>query len=109
MRYVLAVLILSVAAFAADTTVIVKAVNMETGAYSTNQGGHTFTWHSMEAEIDGTRYKIGNIYRPFHREEWLHKGTYTGRWKNSGHTKLEVDENDSGKIRHLEFKVLGEE
>lgn len=90
-----------------DVTVTVTAVNMETGAYSTQYGGRSYNWHSMLADVDGVTYKIGNIYRV--HEDWLHKGTYTGRWKNSKHTKLEVDQPDGGKVKHLEMKVLGEE
>jgi hypothetical protein len=107
MKRLLLLLILTCVAWAADTTVVVTAVNMETGVYSTNQGGRSYTWHSMVTEIDGTTYKIGNIHRV--HELWLHKGTYTGRWKNSRHTKLEVDMPDGDKIKHVEFKVLGEE
>lgn len=114
MRYALAVLLLLTGSlWAADITVVVKSVDMETGAYSNESGGHTYTWHSMLAEVDGVTYKLGPdagpLYIPFKREGWLHKGTYTGRWKNSAHTKLEIDTTDGGKVRHLKFKVLGEE
>jgi hypothetical protein len=106
-RFLIAILLCSSLAWAADTTVTVKAVTMETGAYATATVGGTYNWHSMLAEVDGVTYKIANIYLV--HEEWLHKGTYTGRWRNSGHTKLEVDTTDGDKVRHLEFKVLGEE
>lgn len=102
MRILVAVLLVG-SALAADTSVVVKAVNMETGA----AGAASYTYHSMIVEVDGTTYKIS---RPFVRHEtWLHKGTYMGRWKGSSKRKLEVDLPESGKMRHVEFSVLGEE
>jgi hypothetical protein len=92
--------------FARDTTVTVKAVNMEMGAYSNIGGAHTYTWHSMIVEVDGVTYTIGNIYHV--HEQWLHKGTYSGRWKNRQHSKIEIDSPDGRKVRRIEFKILGE-
>lgn len=101
------VLLMTACAFAADTTVTVKAVNMETGATANENGGRTYTWHSMMVEVDGTTYKIAKRYR-FH-ETWLHKGTYAGRWKDARRQTLEVDVPDGSKIKRVDFQVLGEE
>jgi hypothetical protein len=105
MKRLLLLLILAGVAWASDTTVTVKAVNMETSA---DRGGSTYTWHSMTVEVDGSAYKIGRQHFVRH-ETWLHKGTYTGRWKGRNKDTLEVDMPDGDKIRRVEFKVLGEE
>jgi hypothetical protein len=104
-RRFLILLLLASSCFAADTTITVKAVNMETSA---DRGGSTYTWHSMIVDIDGATYKIGRQYYVRH-ETWLHKGTYTARWKDRNKQAIEVDMPDGNKIRRVEFKVLGEE
>lgn len=90
----------------ADTTVVVKAVVMETGTTQHFTQG-SYTWHSMIVEVDGTTYKIARTFR--RHETWLHKGTYTGRWTSEKRDKLQVDIPDGDKIRHVDFDVLGEE
>jgi hypothetical protein len=106
-RYILAFVFLAAVCQAADLTVTVKAVNMETGASADENGGRTYTWHSMMVEVDGTTYKIAKRYR--FRETWLHKGTYAGRWKDAKRQTLEVDVPDGSKIKRVDFQVLGEE
>ena len=91
-------------AWATDTTVVVKTVNMEVGS----AGAVSYNYHSMTVDVDGISYKI---YRPFVKNEtWLHKGTYIGRWKDAKKQRLEVDiPEEDGKLRHVAFKVLSEE
>jgi|ERR1700733_1390252 len=106
--FAIAILLCASACAAEDVAVTIKAVRMENGFYSTEEGGHSYTWHAMQAEIDGVTYTVADNPH-FRREHWLHKGTYTGRWKNSKHTKLEVDFKDGNDTDHYEFHVLGEE
>lgn len=104
-----ALLLASSLAWTADTTVVVKAVNMETGARTNEGTGRTYTWHSMTVEVDGATYTI-RAGSGFHwREHWLHKGSYTGRWKDSRRETLQVDVPDGNKIKRLDFRILSEQ
>lgn len=102
MKQILVALLFCSLAFA-DTTVTVKAVEMEVG----HAGEASYNYHSMIVDVDGTTYKIS---RPFVRHEtWLHKGTYTGRWKDGKHRKLQIDMPEEGKFKHVDSDVLAEE